>query len=563
MNHPLLRTAEIRAIEARGLASTPPGTLMRRAAAALGQVCAQHLRRLPAGTTVLALVGPGNNGGDALLAALWLQARGYRVQAMALSPVLPTASDARQAWSDWATAGQAWLRPDQLEAWLQACRGAPALVIDGLFGIGLQRPLEGSARAIVESLCAHPVIVIAADVPSGIDADTGAVVGPAGSIAMRAAATVTFIADKPGLRTGAGLVHAGTVVRADLGLDAGAVQASELIDREAARRWARPRARDAHKGSHGDVLVIRGAPHMQGASILALLGAQAVGAGKLFLGIDGPDPVFTPSGLQDQSSGSATDHGRAYAPVDPQHPEFMRRALPPVHEQEPVSTLQAWGPADALVVGCGLGTDARAHRIVLQAILHPGALVLDADGLNVLAQTQAGAAALMTRAHDMRMTVITPHPLEAARLLRTTTEAVQRDRIGAAQRLVQLTGAVTVLKGAGTIIAWPATAPRASGKPPPSTDIPQAPTWAINGSGGPLLAVAGTGDVLAGIIAGLLAQGLEPPEAACLGTWLHGAGADSLTAHAQWAGGIGLAASRLPEAVRAVINQLAADRSEA
>ena len=92
MNHPLLRTAEIRAIEARGLASTPPGTLMRRAAAALGQVCAQHLRRLPAGTTVLALVGPGNNGGDALLAALWLQARGYRVQAMALSPVLPTAS---------------------------------------------------------------------------------------------------------------------------------------------------------------------------------------------------------------------------------------------------------------------------------------------------------------------------------------------------------------------------------------------------------------------------------------------------------------------------------------
>ncbi len=539
MHTPLLMTADIRAVEARGLSATSPGELMSRAATALAQVCALHLRRLPAGTPVLALVGPGNNGGDALCAAAWLHTRGWSVQALVLKPEPPAANDARRQWDRWNTAGRAWLTPDQLERWLQARQGAVALVIDGLFGIGLQRPLEGAARVVVDTLRRYPTHVIAADVPSGIDAETGAIVGPPGSVALHADATVTFIADKPGLHTGAGRTHAGTVIVDSLGLQIDVQQSGRLIDRHAARQWIRPRAPDAHKGSHGDVLVIRGAPAMQGASILALLGAQAAGAGRLYLGIE---------------AASATSEGSTSPSMaDPQHPEFMRRSLIMSTATSPDAALQAWGAADALVVGCGLGVDLWAQQVVATALLHPGALVLDADALNCIAHSETGLSQLRNRSEHGRITVMTPHPLEAARLLNTSTAIVQSDRLGAARRLAQQTGAVTVLKGAGTVIAWPR---RHTGSTAAhDTD------WAINTSGGPLLAVAGTGDVLAGIVGALLAQGLTAPEAAGLGTWLHGAAADALAAQAQWAAGIGLPASRLPEAVHETINRLAAGHS--
>ncbi len=539
MHAPLLMPPDIRDIEARGLAATSPGELMSRAATALAQVCARHLRQLPAGTPVLALVGPGNNGGDALCATAWLHTRGWSVQAIALKAGPPAADDAQRAWARWNALGHPWLTPDQLEPWLKARQGATALVIDGLFGIGLQRPLEGPARALVETLRRYPTHVIAADVPSGIDAETGAIVGPPGSVAVRAATTVTFIADKPGLHTGAGRVHAGAVIVESLGLQVDLPPAGRLIDRTAAQQWIHPRAPDAHKGSHGDVLVLRGAPAMQGASVLALLGAQAAGAGRLYLGID---------------DGSAMQVSITTASMaDPNHPEFMRRSLIVTDVTSPEAALQAWGCADAVVVGCGLGVDPWAQQVVAIALLHPGPLVLDADALNCIAQSASRTSQLESRSTQGRITVLTPHPLEAARLLNTSTAAIQSDRIGAARQLAQQTGAVTVLKGAGTVIAWPS---RATGGVA-ADDV----AWAINASGGPLLAVAGTGDVLAGIVGALLAQGLAAADAACLGTWLHGAAADALAAQPQWSAGIGLPASRLPEAVRETINQLAADRS--
>jgi hydroxyethylthiazole kinase-like uncharacterized protein yjeF len=576
MTHRLLRTDAIRAIEAQGLAATGTGVLMSRAAQALADVCAQHLRRLPAGTPVLALAGPGNNGGDALLAALALHARGWSVQALALSADEPSAPDARRAWRAWRTQRDACWAPDQLEPWLRSLQGRSALVIDGLFGIGLTRGLSGPARQIAESLNARRTLtVIAADVPSGIDGDTGAVIGDAMSIAIRASVTVTFIADKPGLHTGAGLVHAGQVIVADLGLPndsawtvhddrvgsstetprSGSPLSQGLcIDTALAQALLPTREADSHKGRHGDVLVVRGAPSMQGASILALLGAQAVGAGRLTLGIDQAD-------LPGAAGASL---------IRSLQPELMTRLLQidPAPAAEPGASdrdgsqqlaLNALGMAHALVAGCGLGRRPAAQRTLDTVLSHPAALVLDADGLNIVAESARGPELIADRAGSGLQTVLTPHPLEAARLLGASTSEIQRDRIGAAAQLAARTHAIVVLKGAGTVIAWPAKDSVTASQPERWLHA----SWAISTRGGPLLAVAGTGDVLAGVIGGLLAQGVRARDAACLGVWLHGAAADALTEDPAWAGGIGLPASRLPESIRAVINQLAVGRFEA
>jgi hydroxyethylthiazole kinase-like uncharacterized protein yjeF len=511
--HPLLDSAAIRRIEAHGLAATEPGTLMARAADAVAQTCAVLLRGLPPGTPVLAIAGPGNNGGDALLAAMRLADRGWTVRGLALSASEPVADDAHRVWRQWHARGLTLAPPDALEALLA---DAP-LVIDGLFGIGLSRPLPADATAIALRLAAAPVQVVAVDVPSGIDADRGCVVGGTGDVAVRATVTVTMIADKPGLHTGAGCDHAGRVVVADLALQAvdpapGPEPAGRLVDAACVAGLLPQRPRDAHKGRFGDVLVLSGAAGMRGAAVLATLGAQATGAGRLFLGVE--------------------DGERS----DPLRPELMARHLDTSLDDPE----QALGRATVIVAGCGLGTDALAHRKLALVLMHPAVLVLDADGLNGVAADDRMRTLLMARAVDGRPTVLTPHPLEAARLLGVDVAEVQHDRRAAARALATATGACVVLKGAGTVIAAP------DGR------------WFVNGSGGPLLSVAGTGDVLAGTIGGLLAAELAPVDAALLGVWVHGAAGDALAALPEW---IGLPASRLPEAIRARVNRLAADRS--
>lgn len=520
--HPLLTTSAIRALEARGLAATPEGTLMVRAAEALADACATLLRALPARTPVLALVGPGNNGGDALLAAMRLSARGWAVRALALDPRRPSAADAARVHDAWGASGRPLHGPEALEPLL----AERPLLIDGLFGIGLARPLPDAAVTIALRIAERALPVVAVDVPSGLDADRGAVVGGPGAVALRADLTVTMLADKPGLRTGAGAALAGRVVVEDLGLPALGIVATpfeapadgplpwgRLIDAATVRALLpAPRGRDAHKGRFGDVLVVSGAPSMRGAATLAALGAQAVGAGRIYLGLD--------------DASAAADAGR---------PELMARAL----RASAADGEAALGPATALVVGCGLGRDARALRLLAAALEHPAALVLDADGLNGVAADGRLSERLAARAARGRPSVLTPHPLEAARLLGVQTAEVQADRIGSACRLAAATGACVVLKGAGTVVARP------------DGD------WAINDSGGPILSVAGTGDVLAGTIAGLLAVGLPASAAAACGAWLHGAAGDALAASAEWSAGIGLPASRLPEAIRALLNRRA------
>ncbi|HWS74354.1 MAG TPA: NAD(P)H-hydrate dehydratase [Quisquiliibacterium sp.] len=490
----LYRTATIRAVEQRWISRLGGGVLMDRAASAVAEAAARIARTLPRATPIVALVGPGNNGGDALLAASKLRDRGFPVRALALSCDEPGAEDARAVWRSWQAAGGSTGSLDELPALLEH---AP-LLLDGLFGIGLARPLDGAAALAVDRLeAARHGGVVAIDVPSGIDADTGAIVGGPDSPAIRATLTVTMIGDKPGLHTGAALDRVGAVVVAGLGLPGETAPDGELFDRALARGLLGPRARDTHKGSFGSVLVVGGATGTVGAALLAARGAQAAGAGKVF--IAAPDaPVF-----------------------DPGQPQLMTRPFD-----------AGFDGIDAICIGCGLGRSAKAGDALERALRSALPLVLDADALNMLADDPALARLLAARDAP---SVLTPHPLEAARLLQTASRAIQSDRTARAIELAARTGAVSLLKGAGSVVGLPGGG------------------FSILAAGCAALATAGTGDVLAGVIAALLAQRLSAPDAARMGAWVHG------TAGEIWQrehpSGAGLSAARLPELVTAAMQQ--------
>lgn len=485
----LHRTATIRRVEREWIARLGGGVLMTRAAEAVADAAARIARTLPRGAPILALVGPGNNGGDALQAAALLRERGFPADALALSPDAPTADDARAVYDAWIAAGRPIAPLATLAERLAA--QTPTLVIDGLFGIGLARPLEGDAANAAAILAATPsATVLAVDVPSGIDADTGAIVGGPGAVAIRAAVTVTMLGDKPGLHTGVALDHVGRVEVASLGVPAAPAD-GVLFDAAQACARLRPRARDSHKGRHGSVLVIGGAEGTRGAALLAALGAQAAGAGKVF--VAGPDgPVF-----------------------DPGQPQLMTRSLD-----------SAFDDLDAICIGCGLGRSRRARAALNQVLARPLPLAIDADALNLLAEDAELAAQFAERGAPI---VLTPHPLEAARMLGLSSAQVQADRIASAIALASRHDVVALLKGAGSVVAAPDS------------------SFSINTSGGSALATAGTGDVLAGVVSALLAQGLSAADAARVGAWAHGAAGDLW--QVEHPTGAGLSAARLPEFV--------------
>jgi len=504
----LYLTAAVRRLEDAALAALPPGTLMARAAAAVADATARLARTLEPGRPVLALVGPGNNGGDALLAALLLRERGYACSVLALRPDRMPAGDAGEAWR---RAGAAGLRIEDTGS-LPDLLAADPIVIDGLFGIGLDRPLDGDTRRLCEATAQAALPVVAVDVPSGVDADTGAIVGGPQAPAMRALRTVTMIADKPGLHTGVALDHVGTLSVASLGLDAerdafagdagdAGDELGTLFDAAGAAAAWRPRARDSNKGSFGAVLVFGGDTGMRGAPMLAARGAQALGAGKVYVG---------------------TPQGEAF---DPAQPHLMSASGDP-----------AFGACDAVVIGCGLGQGAVARQRVADALACAPALVLDADALNLVAAEPALLVPGPSSAAQARR-VMTPHPLEAARLLGSSATEVQADRRAAAVALARRYRMVVLLKGAGSIVATPGGA------------------WTIVDEGAPALASAGTGDVLGGMIGALLARGAPAAEAACFAAWLHGrAGTRFELAHGH---AEGLGAAELPALLRETLDELA------
>jgi ADP-dependent NAD(P)H-hydrate dehydratase / NAD(P)H-hydrate epimerase len=489
---PVLLPEELRAVEARAAAGGE--SLMRKA----GRAVAEAARAMAAdtGDAILVVAGPGNNGGDAWIAANHLAEGFHRVVVLDAAGTAPKAAEAREARAAFESRGGTVVRE-----WPAALN--PALVVDGLLGVGLARDVDPAFHAIIERMGGAGAPVLSIDVPSGLDSRTGRVRG----IAVRAARTLTFVAEKPGLRTRGGPDHCGRIECDDLGQGAEAARVAKgsLLTPASVRPWLAPRRRDSHKGDFGTLAVVGGNRGMVGAAILAGRAALLAGAGRVYVALLGADAPA----------------------VDLRQPELMLR------------TLDDALAADVIVAGPGAGRSPSStspsvfERTTLPALLaRPVPLVLDADALNAIAFDPALQRAVGERTSP---TILTPHPAEAGRLLAETTAQVQDDRLAAALALAMRFRAHVVVKGAGSVCAFP------DGR------------WAVNATGNPGLAAAGSGDVLAGIIGAMLCQGLEPDRALAYAVCAHGAAADACVARGD--GPLGLTASEVAREARGVINR--------
>jgi hydroxyethylthiazole kinase-like uncharacterized protein yjeF len=465
-----------RRIEALARATSPSPPLMERA----GLACARlALAIAPDAKTILVAVGPGNNGGDGLVAARHLLLAGKRVQAVMTREGTGMPDDARRALAAAQQAGvplrDAWPDGDD----------PPSLVIDALLGIGAQGAPRGRLDAVWHAVAACPAPRLAVDVPTGLDADLGTL-APAGRC-LSARNTLTFLTVKPGLLTGHGRDACGRIWFDDLGVkpDASVEPSARLTGTRLDHTYGE-RAHAHHKGSFGDVITVGGAAGMTGALLLAARAALYAGSGRVYaVPLDGFD-------------------GAGHAA------EIMWR--------DPTLLADRAAVGSAVVVaGCGGGTEVRDRLSGLLA--SAPRLVIDADGLNAITGDPKLARAAEHRASRGWSTVLTPHPLEAARLASlASADAVQAHRLAVANRLADRFGAVVVLKGSGSVVAG-------GGTP-----------W-LNVSGNALLATAGSGDVLAGWIAGAWAArrtSIDSPAALAAlvasVVWRHGRAADDARA---------------------------------
>ncbi|MBN8486483.1 MAG: NAD(P)H-hydrate dehydratase [Burkholderiales bacterium] len=461
---PLHGQAASRCLEAQACAEAGPFTLMRRAGTDAARL---WLARWPHARRVWLACGPGNNGGDGLVMARRLHLHGLQVL-VTLVGTGPGPADALQALDEARAAGVPFGPPPEA--------GMLDGAVDALLGLGQNRAPDGTMAALVTTLNTIRCPVLALDVPTGLNADSGQ---PLGDAVVRAAATLSMLTLKPGLFTGSGRDLAGEIWWTPLGVDlATAAPTARLLGSADAQVLpARPHA--GHKGLYGDLWVLGGAAGMQGAALLAARAALAAGAGRVYLAcLAGDLGRCAPSALMSRS------------PQDLQAPERLSTAT--------------------VIAGCGGGTVIASE--LPAPIRHAARLVLDADALNAVAGEPSLTAALEMRGRAGRPTVLTPHPLEAARLLGVTAKAVQADRLAAAGQLAGRFGAVVVLKGSGSVIAAPGEAP-----------------W-INATGNARLSSAGTGDVLAGWLAGRWSSLGGHPHAPMLAAreavWRHGLAAD-------------------------------------
>jgi hydroxyethylthiazole kinase-like uncharacterized protein yjeF len=462
---PLFGTQATRRLEQCAAAALAPHTLMQRAGLAVARLA---MAIAPNARSVWVACGPGNNGGDGFEAALHLQQRGY-------APTVTWIGDPARLPSD----AQASLRRARAAGVTMADEppDAPDLVVDALLGLGSTRAPEGRMAQWLERMYHGAAPVLAVDLPSGLDADTGHhamefIAGRARPAGAAARFCLSLLSLKPGLFTAEGRDWAGEVWFDDLGCPPALEVPSDA--ELAANPVDTPRAHASHKGSYGDVAVLGGAPGMAGAAVLAATAALHAGAGRVFVGLLGAEVAW-----------------------DSTQPELMFRAA---------DSLPA--PGQTLVCGCGGGEAVRA--VLPRALAHAGPLVLDADALNALA-AEPGLQSLL--AAREAATVMTPHPLEAARLLGSDTRRVQAGRLAAAQTLADRHGCTVVLKGSGSVVAHPGARP------------------SINPTGNARLATAGTGDVLAGMVGAALAAGRPSREAAIAAVWHHGALSDRWPAH--------------------------------
>lgn len=452
-----------------------------------GAAVADAVRARFAPRPTVVLCGPGNNGGDGFVAARLLAAQGWPVRLALFGERTGLRGDAAEAAARWDGPVESLT-----EAAVPELLGDRPLVVDALFGAGLGRPLDGAPRRVVEAAAGAGLDVVAVDVPSGVHGDTGEVWGAAAPARL----TVTFFRKKPGHLLMPGRALCGDLVLADIGIPTAVLreigpQAAENGPGLWAGAFPRPRPGD-HKYSRGHALIL-GGERMTGAGRLAARGARRIGAGLVtVLAPDRAIPIY-----------AADQPGLLVAPVD----DYADQLADPRR--------------NAVLVGPGLGVGEATRLAALDALAAGKALVLDADGITSFAEAEDG----LFRSLAGVPAVLTPHEGEFGRLFDAAGDKASRARAAARQA-----GAVVLLKGADTVVAAP------DGR------------WAVNAEAPPDLATAGTGDVLSGMVLGLLAQGMPAFEAACAAVWMHGRAATMV--------GPGLIAEDLPERLPGVLAAL-------
>lgn len=453
----------IRKIEAQVYQQTPSFAVMEKAGNAVAALAQTMVHK---NASIIVIAGKGNNGGDGYIAAHTLQKNGFNVSVIAMGAIDTLPPDAHTAAKKWCETNP--LLTDTLP---------PAdLYIDALLGIGLTRTIDDEYKKIIDAINTSPVPVLSIDMPSGVCADTGRIQ----SCAVRATATITFFAAKIGLYTGKGVDYVGNIHICPL-VDPLPIASNGTLISHCPDIAFLKRQQNTHKGNYGYIHLIGGDDGMVGALILASRAAAAMGAGKT----------------------KAISLSTAIT-VDYIHPEIM-------WTNANSAATDTATDADIVAIGMGLGQSATAHQQLLTLLststTSTKTILLDADAINLIAQSTQLKQLLQHRAPPV---ILTPHPTEAARLINSSPQEVNANRIEVAQTIARQYSAIVVLKGAGTIIAEP------HGQ------------YYICAAGNAGLARAGSGDVLAGIIATLLAQADSPIKAVCAGVWLHAAAADSL-----------------------------------
>ena len=493
MDNRLYTAAETRSLDVAAMDSGIPGmALMERAGEAVVR-CIQgrwpQWRELRVGV----LAGGGNNGGDGYVVARRLLETGVRASVVAASLPEDLAGDAAEAFARWQRAGGGWVGPEvPLDGF--------DLLVDALLGTGLDREVRTPYRELIERAADAPAPVVAVDIPSGLNADSGRVMG----VAVPAVATVTFVGSKRGLFTGDGPDYTGEVVFDGLGIPEEVRSAVTARGRrvDPGDLGLAPRMANSHKGDYGKVAILGGAPGMAGAAAMAARAAVRGGSGWVVC-CTGPGERVSVAGLWPEVITAEWDE-------EGELPEWLLDSV------------------DVVALGPGLGRSAGARKLLKKVLEWAGSLVLDADALNLLAEDPGLALDLPPRNGSL---ILTPHPGEAARLLGSSPAEVQADRFEAATRIAREFQAICCLKGAGTVIARP------GGE------------YAVNSSGGPALAQAGQGDILTGLLAARLGQEADPVRAAERGVWAHGAAGDRL---AERSGPFGLTPTECADELPAV-----------
>jgi hydroxyethylthiazole kinase-like uncharacterized protein yjeF len=514
---PLVSASEMQALDRQTIedARIPGDVLMESAGRGLVASvleCVRTSRRFR--SPVRALCGAGNNGGDGFVLVRHLHGEGIEAEAILIGDPERLPPDAARNWERLERVG-ARRRVVSSDFDWPTLLDETSVAVDALFGTGLARPIDGHLAALIDHVAdarARGLRVVSVDMPSGICADTGQILGRA----VVADRTMTISLPKIGLALEPGRSHAGEIRVVRVGIrdpDGERTPRAEVWNARAAGAKLPRRPQAGHKGTFGHVLVATGSPGKMGAAALCARAALRAGAGLVTLAY--------PEGLSNELDGVPVE---AMTTAVASTPERFLSA------EATKAILELAAARDVVALGPGLGRDAGLEELVgplTAAIEAP--LVIDADGLHAI------AGRLESLGDRHAPTVLTPHPGEAAALLGTEAAALNRDRIGAARQLAERAGSIVVLKGAGTVVA------------------DRRGRALVVSTGGPALATGGTGDVLTGVISGLLASGMEAFEAAALGAWWHGATADRLVA-----GGLpfGLLAGELADALPACATAL-------